>query len=364
MAITELQLSQLNFGYLNGLDLCQYCPPQLLISQYNKFPNLLQNGVDQASDEVIGELCNRYDVNKELSNYNQLFLNKTGSVPIFIAAGSYVSRIVFNWNGVNNAGNIQSVDNNALLAVSGILQNIELAPNIQIGTTPGGSDIISNRCVNKSGLVVWINRLYPVTTTIYLTIANGNVDIEVSATTNVATPPQSVMSSINQTGNFTISIPANTYIFDIFAQILLATPTIQIGATFGASDIVASTTVSNAMLTLLNQYYDNDTVLYCLVTNGSVNLRLDVGLNFVAPVLPSTNVPRNSFLVKILSIFAIRNILGSLSGENKQLMAHYDWAVNMIEKIKERQVSLTLQTAPSALRGRNETIEDRFKTLG
>jgi len=72
MAITKDQLAQLNFGYLTGADLVQFCPYTLLTSIYEKYPALLQTGVDMACDELRGALCNRYDIDSEIYNANQL----------------------------------------------------------------------------------------------------------------------------------------------------------------------------------------------------------------------------------------------------------------------------------------------------
>jgi len=265
MALTSDQLSQLTFGYLNGADLMQFCPSQLLIAQYEKFNAILQTGCDQAYEEVKGELCNRYDVNKEISNANQFLQNQTGDIQISLAANTLLSRIYFKWN--NQRPLIIEGDiafNSQSLLINGNLHDAKdfiSSPMVQVGTSLGGDDIMQKQHIND-GLVHWINKTFSSATTLFVSITQGNVDIDLQA------------------------------------------------------------------------------------QNSS----------------PITS--RNNLLVKILSIFAIRNILGSLAGENKMLLGHYEWADTIILKIKERQMSMNLHSAPLPLQAKNEIVSSKFKTLG
>ena len=360
MAITKDQLAQLNFGYLTGQDLLQFCPTQLLTSQYEKFPELLQTGCNQAYDEVKGELCNRYDVNKELSNANQFLKNKTGAITIQLAANTYVSRIFFNWNPVFPVIQPISIDAsfNAML-----VDAIDVSPKVKVGTTAGAEDIVIEQHLTDLGFVVWLNRLFTTATTLYVTITGGNIDIELSAEIGASPLPMSYLGLLDKSSAFTLDIPANTFIYQIFTKILLATPSIRIGTTLNGEEILPETLVSNGIVTLLTQYFVAATTLYFTITGGSVDLRIDQGLNFVGPTPTATQI-KNSFLIKILSIFAIRNILGSLASQDKMLISHFEWADLMIIKIKNRQVSLTLPTAPLPLRSKIEVVPSGFKTLG
>lgn len=369
MSITKDQLAQLNFGYLNGRDLLQFCPSQLLISQYEKFPELLQSGCDMAYEEVKGELSTRYDINKELSNANQKLRNQTGNIQVSIAAGTFVSQIYMTWNnpfpvvldGDASFNAIQLVNGGFFPAIQG--QIIDSSPIVKIGTTLNGDDIMSERHTTENGLVFWVNKLFTNATTLHFTITSGNVDIDLQASANVEMLPTSIIALQNQTGDFTYTIPANTYVYQAFATLLLATPSIKIGTTLGGEDILPLTVVDPSTLDLVQSYFDSDTILYFSVVDGSVNLRIDVGYNFIRPT-SWTGTTRNNFLVKLLAMFAIRNILGSLAGENKMLLSHFQWADLMITKIKERQFNITLPQAPSPLRGKNEVVSSSFKTLG
>jgi hypothetical protein len=66
-------IASINFGYLNGSDLLQYCPDQHLIKAYDQDPNKFQTGVNAAYAYVKAKLVNRYDINQVISNANQQF---------------------------------------------------------------------------------------------------------------------------------------------------------------------------------------------------------------------------------------------------------------------------------------------------
>jgi hypothetical protein len=356
MAITKDQLAQLNFGYLTGQDLVQFCPTQLLTSIYEKYPDLLQTGVDMACDELRGALCNRYDIDAELYNANQSFKYQTGQITISIAAGTFVSRIYFNWNDPLPLI-IQEAANNA------IQHPIDNSPFVTIGTTLNGEDIMPSQQIDM-GIVYNINRIFASATTLYLNITFGHVDIILSANSGVAAPPVTVVEMLNQTGAVTLALSANTYVYQVFAKILLSTPSIKIGTTAGGNDVAHLTLVSNATLTLLTQYFTSSATLYFTITGGSVDLRIDEGLNFVAPTPIVSTKKRDGYFVKVLSLFAIRNILGSTAGDNKKLQSDFDWAMAQVEMVLERQRSFKISTAPSPLKSSNELIKSSFKTLG
>jgi len=356
MAITKDQLTQLNFGYLTGQDLVQFCPTQLLTSIYEKYPALLQAGVDMALDELKGALCNRYDIDSEIYNANQSFKNQTGEITISIAAGTYVSRIYFNW-----IDQLQIILQDA--ANNGMQMPRDNSPTITIGTTLDGEEIMPSQQINE-GSVIWINKIFTSATTLYLNIVGGNVDIDLSANSGVITPPITVVELLNQTGAFTLVLPANTYVYQIFANILLSTPSIKIGTTAGANDVAHLTLVANATLTLLTQYFTNATTLYFTVTSGSVNLRLDEGLNFVAPTPIVSTSKRDNYFVKVAALYSIRNILGSTAADNKKLLSDFEWAMTQVDLVLDRLRSFKIRTAPSPLRSSNELVKSSFRTLG
>jgi hypothetical protein len=69
--VTIADIQSLNFGYLTGEDLLQWCSPQLLIKQYTVDTNSLQNAVNFATSEIVSSFTTRYEISGELA--------KTGS---------------------------------------------------------------------------------------------------------------------------------------------------------------------------------------------------------------------------------------------------------------------------------------------
>ena len=61
------QLKVLSLGYLTGSDMLQFCPGQLLTTQYERDSASLQRGADFAYDEFTGALNSKYDTATELT---------------------------------------------------------------------------------------------------------------------------------------------------------------------------------------------------------------------------------------------------------------------------------------------------------
>jgi hypothetical protein len=68
MALTTDQIISLDFGYLTGVDLLQYCSSSLLAAQYEKNPDSFQSGCDQAYMDMKSILSTRYDIDAEFEN--------------------------------------------------------------------------------------------------------------------------------------------------------------------------------------------------------------------------------------------------------------------------------------------------------
>lgn len=65
--LTPQQLAALNFGYLTGQDILQYCSTQSLIKQFEVNQDILQRGCDNAYSEMIGYCYTKYDVKREFN---------------------------------------------------------------------------------------------------------------------------------------------------------------------------------------------------------------------------------------------------------------------------------------------------------
>ena len=92
MSLTVDQLKALSFGYLNGEDLLQYSPPQLLISKYEIDNNSLQKGCNIAYDEIDADLSTRYDLSTEFAKKG--FTN--GAATATVVAGAVTAAAITN----------------------------------------------------------------------------------------------------------------------------------------------------------------------------------------------------------------------------------------------------------------------------
>lgn len=159
MAINRDQFAVLNFGYISGLNLLQYCPEELLFQKYNLLPSLFQQGINQAAAELKSCLSTLYDVNRVLSNQNQWLKNKQNGIQITIAAGVYVSQIYFSKNDI-----------------------VYSDPVVSVGTSQGGNDLKSGAIITDAGFLWFFNKYYADQTVLYINIDGSPVDIEVVAT--------------------------------------------------------------------------------------------------------------------------------------------------------------------------------------
>ncbi len=263
-AITRDQFAILNFGYINGFNLLQYCPEELLLQKYNTFQYLFQEGCNQAYADLKSRLASLYDINSALSNANQTLKNKTGSINISIAALTYISQVYLS----------QTSGDFPISSVRGI---IEIDSTVSIGTTLEGIDLLDNASVGATGFLWFANKYYVNAGYLYLTINGPAVDIKIAASIVPVTVPS----------------PAPT-----MASLLTA------------------------------------------------------------------SLVKDDLLTEILSKLAIKKILGSSAGTNKQLQSIFDENELMIIEIMEKQRTLNLPEAVMPLSQVPHTISGSFKTIG
>jgi hypothetical protein len=320
--------------------------------------DFFQAGCLMAYDEITSELLTRYDVYKEISNANQKLKQQTGDVQITIPAASYVSRVVVTWDLTANPlqFTVGSISDSGLSAV------VDISPELTIGTTEAGEDIFTGKTSYQR--VIWVNKYFDAETILYFSITGGFVNIDLACNTTNLSPVMSIVED-SATESYTLTIPANTYLYKIFPLIVLDEPVISIGTTDGGEEIVAETIISDVDLVIEDgmNYFDTETLLYVTLTGGSADIRYELGYNYIEHLVQYAR-PRNSLFVKLTIILAIRNILGSTAGENTILRSHFDWAEKTIDKIKSRQMSLTLEGAPSSITSRGSVVESSFKTIG
>lgn len=80
---------------------------------------------------------------------------------------------------------------------------------------------------------------------------------------------------LNQSGNFTQAIPANTWIERITIISESGVPDIKIGTSLHGSEIIDTTQIGNSIPILVQQYFTNSGTLYFEASGGNLSVRID-----------------------------------------------------------------------------------------
>lgn len=112
MSLTIPQLLDMDFGYLSGDDLVQWCSPQILIKQYEVNNNALQKGCNTAYGEVASALRTKYNSSAELAKIqftqamatSQLTGAAVSGLLITNPGSNYISAPVISITGGGGAG--------------------------------------------------------------------------------------------------------------------------------------------------------------------------------------------------------------------------------------------------------------------
>lgn len=83
----------------------------------------------------------------------------------------------------------------------------------------------------------------------------------------------------NQSGNFNFPIPANTLVTSAYVFIVSGIPTVQIGITDMGTEILEPTLLSDDTPISISQKYSSSGNIYFYVTEGEVDVRLDITPN-------------------------------------------------------------------------------------
>jgi hypothetical protein len=186
MATTRDQLAVINFGYISGFNLLQYCPEELLLQKYNQLQYLFQQGCNQAYSDLKSRLASLYDLNNVLSNASQILKKQTGSLVVNFLATSYVSQINFKASEFNVPGT----------SIPGI---IDIDSYVSVGTTVGGTDLLNNQQIGTKGFLWYFNKYYNSETNIYLAITGPAIDIKISSniqSSATPTPTQQLVANL------------------------------------------------------------------------------------------------------------------------------------------------------------------------
>lgn len=316
--MTPTALQALNFGYLSGADLSQWCNMQILIAELNQRPNILQKAVNQAIAEVRSKLYNVYDLTQELSLSDIVLPQAQAALTAAAITG---------------------------IAVTSPGTGIIGAPSVVItdatGTNAAATAAISDTTVTSIE-VLSIGRRYLEAPAVVFTGGNPT-----RPATGIA-----ILGSIQRTGRWgfpgfsqtgsvvsvTVTDPGSGY---------KSAPTISfVGTGFGAAAVALMT--------------------YGQLTGITVNTP---GSGYTNPVISfSGNFQitdqREQKLVKIVGIYAIRNVFGNMQNVSKSMLDYFDFADNALLDIISGLGNLNLYGAKPQIRSSLELGRDQFRQIG
>lgn len=307
MALTNAQLSALNFGYLTGANLMRWASPSLLIKQLEVDPSVLLDATNTAYKEVISKLSTRYDLTTE-------FL-KTGVYPASAIAsitGGAVSGIAVTASGPGY--------------VSAPTVNITPAAGDTTGTGAAATAIISPSGVTS---IEVLNPGCRYTTTPAITISGGG---------GTGASAQAVLSPFGGIQAIVVTAPGSGY---------SSNPNIVISGNGRGAFAAATITFGQITGFTITAPGSNYTVAPVVTLSGGIATDL-----------------RNELLVKITAIFAVRNALGNFAGESDLMKSHFKWADKVTLDIRNGQETLSLFGAQCAVISDNALVQQRFGTLG
>lgn len=314
MALTPAQLVAMSFGYLTGADLNRFCPAELLIATYMKDPNSLQNGVNIGISEIIAALNTRYDLSAELQKIGFTAAQATTAVTggavsgITITSGgtSYLTppSVVFSGPGTGAAGT-------AILS-GGQVTGVTI--------TSGGTGYSTAPTVSFSGGGP--------------TVGSGAV--------LAAAVDNGVVTGV------TVTNPGSGYMFPPELVFLGGFPTppgpLPVACAKGYAVLSGGGIISVVIQSPGRGYISAPTI----------------------QVNPTTPVPdtRATMLVKLLSISAIRNILGNAQNISEKMLQDFDDVRRDIYALRNGQLNMPLPAAMKDVRSSSAMIHSKFRTRG
>lgn len=299
------------FGYLSGADLSGWCDPQILLTAEDKVPTILRRSCNQAISEIESALQNKYDLTVELL--------KTDIIPP-VATTALTA-------GVLSGTNI-------LLKGYGL----SVAPTVTVVNDP--KDTVG------AGATVTAQISASILSTIHLLTGGRHYksapNVVISGGGGAGATATATISAWGSVDNITITNPGTGY---------TTVPSVSFisidGFGFGAYAVGA---VQFGQLTGLT------------ITSGGVGYTAAPTLKF--DMLAQQTDTRNPKLVKIMSIYAVRNAMGQAQNVSKPMEAFFAMADDMVADLKAGLSSLPLFGAAKEIRSDIQIIQDRFHTLG
>lgn len=308
MAITAAQLEAMNFGYLSGADLAQWCNTQLLISTYNVRPNLFTKAVKQAISEIKSKLLNLYDLANELSLSDTL----TPIVTPVIGAGIITGvTIVQPGSNIIAAPTAAVVDNTG----SGATLSAVISDN-----TVTGFELLSPGWHFKQAPTV--------------AFVGGNPTRPAAAIAQIDGFGHILTLVITDPGSRYQSIPA-----------IVITPVDGFG--IGANAIALVTFGKLTGITV-----NTGGTLYSAATSIALT-----GAYQIAD-------QREPKLVKLMSIFSVYNALGSSQNYSEKMKEDYKQACRDLVDLRSGSDNLQLYGAKCRIRSEAKLVYDKFKQIG
>lgn len=305
MPITPSDLQATNYGYLSGADLATWCNIQLLIAQINVRPNIIQKAVNTAIAEVVSKLSNVYDLTTELQ--------KTDSIAPIIAftlTGGVISAVTIIHPGTNfiAAPTIIIKDNNGI--------NANITAQVSDSTVQTVKMLQGGKGYREPPTVSFVG---------------GNPTRPAAGVATLDSCGRVIGVVITDAGSGYQTTPAVVFTPVSGGQFAQAVATIQYGHLTGLTIVSGGTGYAAPSATF---------------SGGQIN------------------DPREPKLVKIVSIFAVRNAMGSNHNIAEKMMEDFKSADSEIQELRANLDSLPLYQAIKQIRSEATTVKDSFSQLG
>lgn len=310
----RLNLLSSLYGYLSGADICMWLDPQLIIGAQSRLPTVVGRAVAQAVSEVQSHLLNQYDLAPEFT--------KTDVVPPIAAcviAGGAVTGISASLTG----SGFKTAPTISLVRATGDTTGINAAATVQVSPS-----VISLIHLTSRGRGY---RAAPV-----ISFLNDPTDTTGAGAEAICTVNKggciSTLTLINGGGGYT------------------AAPTVVFNGGQGTGAIALASvkygSVSGFTITTPGTLYTLPPVVQFNLANSQVADQ------------------RVAKLVKIISIYAVRNIMGQATALSEKTVADIQEAYTMLTDIKAGFDSLPIISANMQIRSAIDLTADNFHNLG
>lgn len=310
----RLNLLSSLYGYLSGADVAMWLDSQLIIGSENKVPGITRRAVAQAISEVQSHLMNQYDLGPEFQ--------KTDVVPPIasaVVAGGVVTAVAVNMPG----SGFKTAPGVVLARATGDTTGINATATVQI--TPS---VVSLLHLTSRGRGY---RAAPTISFVNDPTDNTGVGAEAICTINKG----GCIATLTLVSGGTGYTASPTVVFEGGqGQGAIALASVKYGQLSGIT-VTAGGTL----------YTQPPVVQFNLADTQVIDQRV-------------------AKLVKIISIYAVRNILGQAQGISEKTVEDIKEAYTMLTDIKAGFDSLPIISANMQIRSSIELTADSYHNLG